>query len=173
MGITWDFHVNANEDRRHACFSADRVYRYMLDVQWSSDEGGILWLMLNPSTADAFKNDPTVARCEKRTRQAGYGRMLVANIFALRSTDPRQLYDAEDPVGPANDEAILAFAGQADQIVCGWGNHGCHLSRGREVLDLLVHAGHEPHALKVTRRKQPGHPLYIGYSVTPQPVGVL
>lgn len=129
--------------------------------------------MLNPSTADARKNDPTVERCERRARAAGFGCMGVGNIFALRSTDHRRLYSHEDPIGPNNDCAIMAMAAQADAIFCGWGNHGQLLDRGPQVMDMLLDAGYVPQALRLTQAGQPGHPLYIGYAAQPRPVDEL
>src|SRR5699024_7373053 len=123
-----------------------------------------MWLMLNPSTADARKNDPTVERVEHRAHAAGYGQMWVGNVFALRSTDPRQLYSHDDPVGPDNDAAIMAMAAQADAIFCGWGNHGQFMGRGEQVMTLLAEAGYTAQALRLTKAGEPGHPLYIGYA---------
>jgi hypothetical protein len=150
-----------------ATFSADRRYRYVL---WRTFGEGpaVAYVLLNPSTADETQNDPTVERCVRRGLAMGYARVLVTNIFALRSTDPEELYRAEDSVGPENDGAILQAARSAELVVCGWGNHGEHRGRGREVLELLHEAGIAPHCLTITRSGQPGHPLYVGYNVQPR-----
>lgn len=164
-------HDYATRDDWHgwAAFSECRGYRYALGRAW---EAGplVMFLMLNPSTADAFANDPTIERCQRRARAWGYGGLLVGNIFALRSTDPKALYAEPDPGGPENDRAIMALAAMGETVICGWGAHGELGNRGRRVLSMLQGAGITPQALRMTKSGQPGHPLYIGYSVQPQPL---
>jgi hypothetical protein len=123
--------------------------------------------MLNPSTATETQNDPTVERCERRARALGFGSFHVANIFAYRATDPKNMRAQTDPVGPANDAAILAATGQAQQIICAWGSHGAHLSRGTQVETLLRRTGLPLFHLGLTLAGMPKHPLYIGYQVQP------
>lgn len=144
-----------------AVFSPCRTYRYVLRRPVGLGGGTCLFVMLNPSTADETVNDPTIRRCMGFARDWGYGLLLVANLFALRSTDPRALYAAEDPVGPENDRHILAAASEAGVVVCAWGNHGAHLDRGRAVASLLKGEGVEARCLGVTGTGQPRHPLYI------------
>jgi len=98
-----------------ATFSDCRTYRYSLTRRWGDGEIQT-WLMLNPSTADEVKNDPTVERCQRRAQQSGFGALEVVNIFALRSTDPSALYvDGIDPIGPDNDQYILDAAARSGQ----------------------------------------------------------
>ena len=156
-----------------AIFSECRTYRYRLWRIWDSDkdeENFVNFVMLNPSTADEVKNDPTVERCERRARAMGYGGLVVTNIFALRSTDPNWLYEHPDPVGTINDEHLISAAQEAALVVCGWGAHGAINGRGQFVMRMLKEAGATPHALKITKGGEPGHPLYIGYGVAPRPV---
>ncbi len=151
-------------------FSDCGTYRFKLWRRWGLGKT-LLFLMLNPSTADDIANDPTVTRCVTRTQaMLGFGQTLVGNIFALRSTDPRALYNHADPIGPGNDIKILGMAREADMTICGWGNHGDLHGRGAHVLGMLRHAGIEPYCLRMTGAGQPGHPLYIGYDVTPVPI---
>lgn len=157
-----------------ANFSDCGKYRYTLWRYWGT-KPLMLWVMLNPSTADEVDNDPTVERCQRRAKEYGYGGVVVCNIFALRSTDPKALYSHPDPVGPYNDEAIIDAAKDAGLVVCGWGNHGqlCapgeQISRGEEVVRMLLDEGIMPHCLKVTKRGHPGHPLYVPYAAHPRP----
>lgn len=134
---------------------------------------GAITVMLTPSTADTRNNDPTVKRCERRARADGFGRMWVGNIFALRSTDSRQIYDHGDPAGPDNDATIMAMVSQADAIFCGWGDPGQFMGRGQQVMAVLASVGYTTQALRLTRAGQPGHPLYIGYAIRPQPLDEL
>lgn len=150
-----------------ATFSACRKYRYTLWRIWDENAPPAMFLMLNPSTADETHNDPTVERCQRRAEMLGYGGMMVCNIFALRSTDPKALYLSDDPIGPENDAAIREGAGIASLIICGWGAHGKYLGRGRAVHAMLTGRGYKPHCLRLTKDGQPGHPLYIGYDVQP------
>ena len=125
-------------------------------------------VMLNPSTADEVQNDPTVQRCERRALRLGFGQREVVNLFALRSTDPSALYDSKvEPIGPANDAAIMASVAGAAMVLCGWGLHGELLGRGSAVIRLLRGAGVRLHALALTKQGHPAHPLYIGDDVMP------
>ena len=153
-----------------ATFSACRRYRYTLWRTWDASRPACLFLMLNPSTADETDNDPTVERCQRRARAMGYGRLVVCNIFAFRSTLPGVLYGMEDPEGPENDAAILAQSREAAMVVCGWGTHGALRHRGERVLSMLREAGITPHALQINGDGSPKHPLYVSYSRQPVPI---
>ena len=110
--------------------SPDRRYRYWLEAEVSgSDERVCMFLMLNPSTADATKSDPTVSTCKRFARDWGYGTVRVCNLFALRSPYPKAIRESRDPVGAENDEWILRSARGSAVIVCAWGNHGTLLNR--------------------------------------------
>lgn len=124
--------------------------------------------MLNPSTADESADDPTVAKCQRYARAWGYGRLLVGNVFSLRSTDPAHLYSHPDPVGPENDVALDAMAGQAKIIVCAWGNHAALGERGRAVEERLRTAGHTLHVLRINLTGAPAHPLYLPQALVPK-----
>lgn len=152
---------------KSADFSDCGTYRYMLTRIWDMSKPNVAFCMLNPSTADELVNDPTVERCERRARMLGYGGLVVVNLFAFRATDPNELYDAEDPVGPDNDAFIKDAIKLSSLFVCGWGNHGTLTGRNLEVLNLLKSLGIEPHALKINMDGSPAHPLYIAYKAQP------
>jgi hypothetical protein len=157
-----------------ATFSPCQAYRYRLWRIWDHREPLMAFCMLNPSTADAETNDPTVERCQRRAMAAGYGGLVVVNLFALRSTDPDALYHHHDPVGLGNDHIILGVAREAKAFVCGWGTHADKVSPGRaqSVLEMLQGEGVVPHALGLTKDGHPRHPLYLPYDVAPVPMGV-
>jgi len=150
-----------------AVYSPCERYRYALTREWGRG-GRVAFVMLNPSTATEVQNDPTVERCERRARALGFGGFRVVNIFAWRSTDPKALYRVDDPVGPANDAAILAAADWAGMVVCAWGAHGALRGRGTAVAALLGGGGRVLHHLGLTKAGEPRHPLYIGYARRPE-----
>ncbi|MCC1480358.1 DUF1643 domain-containing protein [Roseibaca sp. Y0-43] len=151
-----------------AVYSPCEQYRYLLTREWAPDLGRALFIMLNPSTATEVQNDPTVERCERRARALGFGAFRVCNIFAFRATDPRVMRAAPDPVGPANDAAILDSLPWGDRVICAWGTHGAHLGRGAQVEALLRATGTPLFHLGLSKAGHPKHPLYIGYAVQPE-----
>lgn len=151
-----------------AVYSDCEKYRYSLTRVWDAGGGKVHFVMLNPSTATEVQNDPTVERCERRARTLGFGAFRVTNIFAWRDTDPRKMRAASDPIGPENDDAIIAASTWADQTVCGWGTHGEHLERGAKVLDMLRKTRLPLLHLGITKHGHPKHPLYIAYAQVPQ-----
>ena len=152
-----------------AVYSDCLSYRYLLTRIWNPAGPKALFVMLNPSTATEVQNDPTVERCERRARTLGFGAFRVTNIFAWRDTDPKNMRAAADPVGPANDAAIVDSTQWADCIVAAWGTHGAYLDRGLKVERLLRATGHSLHVLGLTKHGHPQHPLYIGYDRQPFP----
>jgi hypothetical protein len=123
--------------------------------------------MLNPSTATESVLDPTVRRCMGFSRQWGCGGLRVVNLFALRATDPKQLKEAQDPVGPENDKCIKAAVASAELVVCAWGTHGKLLGRGAAVQKLLAYR--HLHHLGLTKEGHPKHPLYLKKDLLPIP----
>jgi len=150
-----------------ATFSSCRRWRYLLWRRWDRAGPVANFLMLNPSTADEVKLDPTCSRARDYAKRWGYGALVVTNVFAWRATDPAQLKAARDPVGPANDRAIVRAAREAAIVVCAWGNHGVHLGRADAVVRLLERAGVRVHALRVNGSGEPTHPLYLPRALRP------
>jgi hypothetical protein len=127
--------------------------------------------MLNPSTADEMRDDPTVARCHKRALRSGFARFEIINLFALRSTDPQGLYSHPEPIGPHNDAAILACAqttlASGGQLICAWGNHGGFAARAAQVVTMLKAHNIPLYALKTNAGGSPAHPLYLPEGLAP------
>jgi hypothetical protein len=144
-----------------ATFSPCRRWRYLLWRRWDASQPAANFLMLNPSTADEVKLDPTCSRARDYAERWGYGALIVTNIFAFRNTDPSQMKAAVDPVGPGNDAAIVRAAKDSALVVCAWGNHGGFLGRSAEVLEKLKANGIALHALRVNAGGEPAHPLYL------------
>lgn len=154
-----------------ARFSNDRKYRYSLWRIWEPNLPKLVFILLNPSKADEFANDPTVTRCVQRAVTKKFGGVWVLNVFAYRSTNPGVLYELAnsgvDPVGIDNDEEISRVVKQNDlsTILCGWGKHGNLLDRGSRVLEILK--DFKLHCFGVNGDGTPKHPLYLPYSLEP------
>lgn len=144
--------------------SACGRYRLLLWRRWG--DGGVLAaVLLNPSTADADRDDPTLRAVTARARAAGLGAVRVANLFTLRSADPQALRAAEDPVGPGADAAIDRAVEGAALVLCGWGAGGALAGRGAAVAARLAAADLPLVHLGLTRGGQPRHPLYVPQAV--------
>ena len=151
-----------------AKFSPCRKWRYLLWRRWA--DGPVAnFLMLNPSTADEVKLDPSCTRARLYAERWGFGALVVTNLFGWRATDPDDMKAALDPVGSGNDRAILEAARNARLIVCAWGNHGVHLGRSMAVLAKLRGFGFQLHALRLNGNGEPAHPLYLPASLPPRP----
>lgn len=159
------------DTRKGALFSEDREFRYRLWREWDADKPTLAFIMLNPSTADETELDPTCRRCVGYAKDWGYGKLIVGNIFAVRSTDPDNLYDHPNPVGPENDEHLRDICEDAEKVIAAWGHHGGLNGRGPEVVDTL---DADLFALDITMEGHPSHPLYQpkDAELTPFPDGL-
>lgn len=150
-----------------AAFSACERYRYMLSRDTGNllaTDATVLFVMLNPSTADADTDDRTIRRCTDFARDWGYGRLLVGNLYALRATDPAELWAAAEPhaaPGDDNERWLIDLAQRAGLVIAAWGAlRPMAEVHAQTVLRML--RGHAPvKALRVTRDGHPGHPLYV------------
>lgn len=143
-----------------ALFSDCRRYRYLLWRRWD-ERPPLVFICLNPSTADEQTNDPTNRRTIGFARDLGFGGMIMANLYAWRATQPKDLFKADDPIGPDNDRYLAALSEYT--LVGGWGNHGHRPER------LNALAGFKLHALKVNGSGAPAHPLYLPKGLTLAP----
>ena len=149
-----------------ASFSEDGVYRYELTRSLGRGRGGgadrtVAVCMLNPSTADASVNDPTVRRVTMWSGKAGYTMLVVLNAFAYRATDPKAMMSAEDPIGPENDSYLGLWFSRADTLIFAWGVHCAHLQRNLAVLEIAKALEVQPYCFAITAGGAPGHPLYL------------
>jgi hypothetical protein len=126
----------------------------------------IAWIGLNPSTADEIILDQTLATVCRYSRKWGFTEVVMLNLFAFRATDPCDLKDATDPVGPDNDKHLLKEVRKVDRVIACWGDHGRFLGRDRQVADLL---GVSFNCLSRNRTGAPHHPLYLTSRINPKP----
>lgn len=155
-----------------ASFSADGRYRYILSRRWGDLERTVTFILLNPSTADAEHDDPTMRRCIQFAKDWGFSALHVVNLFAWRATDPKWMRRAAvDPIGLNNDAWIREACAGSDMVVCAWGEHGTYLGRSHHVKKILVDgpAPHKIHALRFNRSGEPAHPLYMPKHTKPMP----
>lgn len=147
-------------------------YRYLLHRAWSRAAGlrRVVWLMLNPSSVDEERDDPTIRRCAGFSRRAGAAGMTVVNLYALRSVHPDQLWTHPDPVGPDTDATLVtvlsAAAAHPWPVICAWGT-SARSDRARAVVDLARAARVSLLALGLTKDGHPRHPLYVPAAAEP------
>jgi hypothetical protein len=158
-----------------AILDETRTYRYRLTRPSLASfirPMPVLWVMLNPSTADEVRNDPTIRKCRGfQWRWAGGsngGDCHVVNLFALRATDPAQLRAHPDPIGPGNDVHIIDASREVvlagGVVVVAWGAHPFARARARDVAQIFANDGISPRCLGTTKDGSPRHPLYVPYS---------
>lgn len=112
---------------------------------------------LSPSTEDEEANDETIRKCIGYAKRWGYGKLIMANLFAFRSTDPSLLKRVEDPVGPDNDSYIQKCVSESNLVIACWGNHDKLLNLAKILMDLLP----DLVCLKRNKNGTPHHPLYL------------
>ncbi|MCC6774585.1 MAG: DUF1643 domain-containing protein [Gemmatimonadaceae bacterium] len=140
-----------------AHFSRCGRYRYALWRTWDAARPACCFIALNPSTADAIRDDPTMRRCIAFARRWGFGGMSVGNIFAFRATRPADMKAEARPIGRANDRWLQRLAAESPVVVAAWGSHGAWRARDAHVLSLLGAVD----CLGVTASGAPRHPLYV------------
>ncbi len=136
-------------------------YRYNLWRIWDRDDPIQVWVMLNPSTANATEDDPTIRRCMGFAKAFGCGGIRVANLFAFRATSPKDLKAARDPIGLMNN-IYLSEICKNNTVICAWGAHGGYLKRDEEAMGFMGLAGARFVRLgDTTKDGHPRHPLYV------------
>lgn len=144
--------------------------RYSLTRRAGFGSSSVLFVMLNPSTADAEQDDPTIRRCIGFANAWDYGWLEVANLSPCRATDPKELIKSDgetEEQEKSNHKTITLLARQCDMVVVAWGNHGVDRDRNLKVLKLLRAEKDEIYCLGTTNRGHPKHPLYVPQSTQP------
>lgn len=150
--------------RKDATLSPCGAYRYRLSRQWSGARA-IGFVMLNPSTADADVDDPTIRRCVKFAQREGAGGIVVANLFAYRAAKPIELSRAREPFGPLNRQTLRELGEWSHRsgspIICAWGAFGWFKDANQTATSILANQGAKLCCLAKTKEGHPGHPLYL------------
>lgn len=143
------------------------TYRYFLNrpplLSLKNPQPPILWIMLNPSTADATIDDPTIRKCRGFAQQWNCNGINVVNLYALRSTDPAKLKTHFDPIGPKNFDFLMHAALNHRAGVCAWGSNA-NSNLVDDTLELLKRTGIALFCLGKNKDGSPRHPLYLPYS---------
>lgn len=150
---------------KKAIISKDKIYRYKLSHTWDSTKPTILFIGLNSSIADENVDDPTITRCINFAKDWGYGTLLMANLFAFRSTYPKDIYLIDDPIGKDNDHYLLECVTQSDLIVACWGNNGTYMNREKVITELVPNL----YCLQKNKNGTPHHPLRLPRNIHPLP----
>lgn len=147
----------------------DDRYRYRLIRTWDKAKPHAMFIMMNPSTADAKVDDRSVAKCGRFARAWGYGGIYVGNTFAYRTTDKKGLRTIADPIGPENDKHLIAMAKLAGIVIFAYGKPGRRSlqDRGPLLAKILAGKGVKPHVLKLSGDGTPCHPLYLSKTLKP------
>lgn len=149
---------SSSEDvQRGAVISECGNYRYAITRLWDVQIPGLLFIGLNPSTADADSDDPTLRRCMRFAESWGYGGVIMANLFAFRATNPGVLRQVPDPVGPDNDHWLGRLRAETELAVAAWGHSGTLHDRAHSVAGRLG----KLYCLGRTKTGAPRHPLYV------------
>ncbi len=142
------------------------IYRYTLTREWE-DGRCVAWLMFNPSTADATEDDATIRKCIGFSKRWGYGRMIVVNLYAVRSRDPKAVARTVDPVGPLNNYWTREAIGESRELICAWGCAQHMPGIGNRINEVMAIAREEKVAtlcLGQRRDSHPRHPLMLPYA---------
>lgn len=152
--------------KKDAVFSPCRRYRYTLSRSWDETKPKILFIGLNPSTADEENDDPTLIRCINFAKNWGngyYGGIYMGNLFAYRATQPKDLLARKKVKGKDNDHWLLKLANTAEITIAAWGNYGGYQNRSEAVKQRI-----QPlHYLRLNKSGEPAHPLYLSAKLTP------
>lgn len=161
-----------------ASISENKRYRWFLWRIWDGSLPGVVFIMLNPSTADGKINDQTIRKCIGFAERWGCGAIYVVNLFAYRATDPDELrvLPSNDAVGYQNDEAIREILARSKlryngPVVCAWGSQPEAVLAGRpfRIQVMAKEVGLDLQCFGLTQKGHPRHPLMLPYETELQP----
>jgi hypothetical protein len=138
-----------------ATFSDCRTYRYALWRIWDAKKPLVMFVGLNPSTANETEPDNTIKRVMAIAQHWDYGGFYMMNLFALVSRDPDALLSHPDPLGD-NDGRLERVGALCNKIVFAWGNFKQAKQRAKSVIKMFPNA----YALEILKDGSPKHPLY-------------
>jgi len=155
---------------QNAVFSDDRVYRYALQREWDKSKSKVLFIGLNPSSADENEDDNTLTRCINFADSWGYGGIYMANLFSFIDTYQDDIWSAENPIGDETNDWLIKLAKEADKTIVCWGNGSKDFffyGRVGAVLEIFRQNNISLFCLKQNQTKMPAHPLYLSADLEP------
>jgi len=157
---------------KEALISECGDYRYKLSRVWDQSKSSVMFIMLNPSTADAEKDDRTITRCINFAKSWGYGGIMVGNLYAYRATSPEKLSRVCDPLGPDNLICLRSMAPKSAKIICAWGHKHIVdvLEKKFKVIESLriLLEKRRIYYLELSKNGVPKHPLYLKKELEPK-----
>lgn len=148
-------------DIKGAIISDCSKYRYQLWRIWDKTKPFVMFIMLNPSTADSDIDDPTIRRCIGYAKSWGYGGVYVGNLYAYRATEPSVLREVDNSIGIDNEKHLKEMDSKCEKIICAWGNR-----KGRP--EHIFSNFNNLHYLKLNADGTPAHPLYLKKDLKPK-----
>lgn len=139
-------------------FSPCRRYRYALGRRWLSGKRMLVWVLLNPSTADESVNDPTVRRCLDYSKRWNFDALVILNLFAFREKNRAAMKTETDPVGPSNRLAFRKYIAPNQQVLCAWGTDGMHRRQDAQAKKWIEEEGGQLFILRLNQNGTPAHP---------------
>ena len=146
-----------------AVFTDDRTHRLYLWRRWAKSGPWVMFIGLNPSTADERLNDPTIRRCIGFAQKWGYSGMFMCNAYSLVSTDPKKL-NAEAPIAMGAQLAMRVIRTRCKEAIAAWGNQITLIRDWEDRVDRIKNDLSPLQCLGVTKLGHPRHPLYLPYS---------
>lgn len=155
--------------KKSATISSCGKYRYRLSRVWDFEGETVCFIGLNPSTADASNDDPTIRRCINYAKSWGYGGIVMVNLFCFRATNPKDMKaQGFNAKGRDSNEFLIESSTYSAITIAAWGTQGNFLGRDKQVKDLIKSSLNELHYLKLTKDNHPSHPLYLKKDLKPQ-----
>ncbi|MEA1011135.1 DUF1643 domain-containing protein [Bacillus cereus] len=150
-----------------ALFDDSKTYRYSLERIWDPHKERVLFIMLNPSSANQDSEDATSKRCFNFAKGLGFGSLEIVNLFAYIATNREELLQVskEDAIGPENENHVIRALNRADMVIAAWGENCKYHNRHKDIHELFQ--GYHLHCLGKTRDGFPRHPLYLSKDSQP------
>lgn len=152
--------------KSNAIFDKSGKYRYLLSRMWDSSLPKLLYIMLNPSIANATIEDRTSKQCLYFAKKLDFGSFEVVNLYSLISTNPKNLkVSTIDPIGNETDHYILEAASKADKIIAAWGCNHFFNNRNGEVAEMLKQRKYKLFCFEKTKYGHPRHPSRLKHDI--------
>jgi hypothetical protein len=149
---------------KSAILSDCKQYRYSLERIWDESKPKVLFIMLNPSKADADIDDRTINKCIKFAKSWEFGGLIVGNLFAYRATDKYELLKIEDPIGAKNQKHLDEMISKSESVICAWGNIDILRKVGKKLkpsYEPFNNNSEKFYFIELSIYGIPKHPLYL------------